>query len=116
MHIANDSPRRMTAVFDEFALPEEDYRFLRTVVPVRLAQFGEQNLVSRSQARRLVARFEQFRTVVLDFTGVDTIGQAFADEVFRVFQRANPGVELVVSNANAQVAKMIRRAKAYQPG
>ncbi len=35
-------------------------------------------------------RFERFQTVVLDFTGVEEIGQDFADEVFRVFQRAHP--------------------------
>lgn len=113
MRSANDSPRSMAAVFDQSALPEDDYAFRRTIVPVRLAQIGKQNLVSRSQARRLVARFEQFRTVVLDFTGVEMIGQAFADEVFRVFQRTHPGVELVASNANAAVTRMIRRAKAH---
>ena len=55
------------------------------MVPVDLARYGDDNLVSRSQARRLLARVDRFRTVVLDFKGVDAIGQAFADEVFRVF-------------------------------
>ena len=116
MRIANDSPRKMAAVFEQFASPEEDYAFRKTVVPVRLAQIGEQNLVSRSQAKRLVARFEQFKTVVLDFSAVESIGQAFADEVFRVFQRAHPGVELVVANANAAVTMMVRRARSHRPG
>jgi hypothetical protein len=77
------------------------------VVPVRLAQYGDDNLVSRSQAKRLIARFEKFRTVVLDFKGVALIGQAFADEVFRVFPLAHPEVELVSLNSNKEVSQMI---------
>lgn len=33
-------------------------------------------------------RFERFRNIELDFKGVDEIGQAFADELFRVYARA----------------------------
>jgi hypothetical protein len=116
MRLLNDSRRTTAVVFDEFARPEDDYAFRRTVVPVRLAQVGDQNLVSRSQAKRLVARFEQFKTVVLDFTGVETIGQAFADEVFRVFQRAHPEVELAAANASPMVTRMIRRARSHGSG
>jgi hypothetical protein len=48
--------------------------------------------------------------VALDFEGVDSIGQAFADEVFRVFRRKHPDVELVVRNASHDLWGMIRRA------
>jgi hypothetical protein len=30
-----------------------------------------------------LVRFERFKEVILDFKRADTIGQAFADEVFR---------------------------------
>ena len=112
MRQANDSRRTMSSVFDAFASSDDDFAFRSTIVPVRLAQLGEDNLVSRSQARRLVARFDQFSRVVLDFSGVQLIGQAFADEVFRVFARHHPQVELTISNANAEVTKTIRRARA----
>lgn len=55
-----------------------------------------------------MARIDKFRVVRLRFDGVDTIGQAFADEVFRVFVQAHPDVELRVTGANAAVARMIR--------
>jgi DNA-binding transcriptional ArsR family regulator len=112
MRLANDADRTMSSVFDAFASSDEDFAFRSTVVPVRLAQIGQDNLVSRSQARRLVARFDQFSRVVLDFSGVPLIGQAFADEVFRVFATNHPSVDLIVSDANAEVAKTIRRARA----
>ena len=50
--------------------------------------------------------------VVLDFTDVDTVGQAFADEVFRVFRSQHPDVEVVPTNTNEAVARMINRALA----
>ena len=59
-------------------------------------------------------RVDRFRTVVLDFAGVDTIGQAFADEIFRVFANAHPNVELIPLHAATDVQQMIRRAQDRQ--
>lgn len=109
LQLANDSPTDLTTVFDDFADPEE-FTFDRTVIPLRLAQFEGQKLVSRSQARRIAHRFERFKQVELDFTGIDTIGQAFADELFRVFAKAHPGIRLVPINTAPAVDRMIRRA------
>ncbi len=81
-----------------------------SVVPVRLAQYGDEQLISRSQGKRLMARVDRFKSVLLDFTEVSIIGQAFADEVFRVFARHNVDIEIVPLNANKQVMQMIRRA------
>jgi hypothetical protein len=50
-------------------------------------------LISRSQAKRVLARVELFRTVLFDFSRVSSIGQAFADEMFRVFAHTHPGIE-----------------------
>ncbi|MGD2155193.1 MAG: DUF4325 domain-containing protein [Gemmatimonadales bacterium] len=112
MKIDPQTERRIERVFDEFTSGEEgDYAFDVTHVPVALATHGDENLVSRSQARRLVRRFEGFRRVVLNFKGVEVIGQAFADEVFRVFQSEHPEVELLWANVNSQVERMIRRAR-----
>jgi hypothetical protein len=85
----------------------ENYDFTKTVVPVLLAREGDENLVSRSQAKRLLAPVDRFGSVVLDFAGVDTMGQAFADEIFRVFRLAHPGVLIIPINANTDVTKMI---------
>ena len=109
MSIGTKSSRTTKEVFDEYAAKGDDYSFTRTQVPVALARYGEENLVSRSQAKRLLARLEPFREVFLNFEGVDFIGQAFADEIFRVFKNNNPGIDIIWVRANNSVEKMIRR-------
>jgi len=109
MRLANDSPRAMQSVFDEFS-DHDEYSFDKTVVPVRLAQHEGEKLVSRSQAKRVAHRFERFKRVVLDFEGVAEIGQAFADELFRVFAAGHPNVRLTPINMSSAVANMVRRA------
>ena len=111
MKIGVDSMRVVTEVFDRFSSGPDDYDFAKTVVPVRLARMGDENLVSRSQAKRLLQRVERFRCVAFDFAGVTMIGQAFADEIFRVFANEHPEVELVAIHATAEVQQMIRRAE-----
>jgi anti-sigma regulatory factor (Ser/Thr protein kinase)/anti-anti-sigma regulatory factor len=96
-------------VFDKFT--GDDFGFTKTHVPVFLARYGDENLVSRSQAKRLLTRFERFKEIVLDFENVDSIGQAFADEIFRVFASQNPNVHLIPVNTNEQVEKMIAHVK-----
>jgi anti-sigma regulatory factor (Ser/Thr protein kinase) len=111
MKLNNRSPRIMRDVFDQFAAPEE-FTFAKTVVPVRLAQHEGEKLMSRSQAKRLTMRFERFQTVVLDFAGVEEIGQGFADEVFRVFQQAHPETLMVPTNMVEHVWRMVSRVQA----
>lgn len=77
------------------------------------ARVGDENQVSRSQARRLLTRLDRFEDVVLDFQGVESIGQAFADEVFRVFAGDHPGVKLSAIRTSPAVDRMIRRALAH---
>jgi hypothetical protein len=111
MAIAIASQRLVSEVFDQYSSGPDEYAFAKTVVPVRLAKVGDENLVSRSQAKRLLQRVDRFRCVVLDFDDVASIGQAFADEIFRVFANAHPEVELVPTNAVPAVQQMIRRAE-----
>jgi hypothetical protein len=115
MEIGNHTSRTIQKIFDEYASKHDDYGFNKTVVPVRLAQFGNDKLISRSQAQRVVARLELFQTIVLDFTGVPTIGQAFADEIFRVFSRQHPELTILPIHANSEVRRMIERAKHAAP-
>jgi len=115
MKLSNNTSRTVRQVMDEFTTPDEDhYGFTDTVIPIKLAKQGD-FLVSRSQAKRVLLRAESFRTVVFDFEGVDSIGQAFADEVFRVFHRRHPEVNLKVINANKSVQRMISRAEVTNP-
>ncbi|MGH8124247.1 MAG: STAS-like domain-containing protein [Rhodanobacteraceae bacterium] len=111
MSVATDSARTLKQVFEEFSSGPDDYSFAKTIVPVRLAQVSDENLISRSQGKRLMQRVDQFRCVMLDFTGVTTIGPAFADEVFRVFAREHPKVEIMPIHAVPEIQQMIRRAE-----
>lgn len=111
MVIDTASQRTAEQVYREYSSGPDEYAFAKTVVPVRLAQIGDENLVSRSQAKRLLLRVDKFRHVILDFDAVRSIGQAFADEIFRVFALAHPEVELVAIHALPEVQQMIRRAE-----
>ncbi len=53
--------------------------------------------------------------MVLDFYGVAKIDQAFADEVFRVFATAHPGVALAPINMSA-ARWLARRMLPRAPG
>jgi hypothetical protein len=77
---------------------------------VALARAEGEKLISRSQAKRILARVERFREVVLDFEGIDSIGPAFADEMFRVFASRHPQVSMLPIRANPDVSRMIARA------
>ncbi len=84
-----------------------DFGFTKTTIPVRIMQYEGESLVSRSQAKRLITRFEQFQEVVLNFEGVKIIGQPFADEVFRVFRNEHPQTHIHPINTNEDIDKMI---------
>ena len=82
LNVNNHTSRTPKKVFDQYS-SAENYGFTKTVVPVRMAQYGTDKLVSRSQAKRVLARVELFKTVLFDFREVPIIGQAFADELLR---------------------------------
>ncbi len=110
MKLNNHTSMTVKKIFDEYS-SDDDYGFTRTVVPLRLAQYGNDPLVSRSQAKRVLARVELFKVVVFDFTEVPTIGQAFADEIFRVFKLKHQEIEMIPIKANRKVQQMIERAQ-----
>jgi hypothetical protein len=112
MRLSNNTTRTAKQVFDSFT-SGDDYGFTKTVVPVRLTQYGDDKLVSRSQAKRLLLRIDKFKTVLFDFNGVESIGQSFADELFRVFPSQHPNMELIPIHANEAVMQMIKRARAH---
>jgi DNA-binding transcriptional ArsR family regulator len=110
MRLNNHTSRTTKKIFDQYT-SGKDYGFNKTVVPVNLAQYENDKLISRSQAKRLLARVELFKVVIFDFTDVESIGQAFADEIFRVFALQHPHIELTAIHANSHVRQMIERAK-----
>ena len=106
MEIANDSRRVSQDVFNQFT-DADDFMFCKTKFFVSLAAL-EGELMSRSQAKRIVARFENFKDVELDFSDVNSIGQGFADEIVRVWPLANPGTQIKIMNPVGNVLKMLK--------
>ena len=102
--------RKTQEIFDKYTAGPEDFQFNKTIIPVRLAQFKNEKLVSRSQAKRLLSRVEKFENVVFDFKEVESVGQAFADEIFRVYARSHSDIALVPVNMEENVSKMVNRA------
>jgi hypothetical protein len=98
--------------FDQFSSKDGEYGFNKTVIPIALAQFGSDSLVSRSQAKRILVRADKFEHVVFNFSDVTSIGQAFADQIFRVYANEHPAIQLTPVNMNADVRQMVERAKA----
>lgn len=112
MQFKRNSTTTMKEVFDRYSSSgEDDYGFKKTKVPVALSDEGDV-LISRSQAKRVLSRLERFQEVILDFRGIKSIGPAFADEIFRVFQRNHPEVKFVTFGANDEVTQMISKATA----
>jgi len=107
MRLGKNSKKKLKDIFDEYST-EIPGDFDKTIVPVSLANSSD--LVSRSQARRVLSGLELFKEVILDFKNVDYIGQAFADEIFRVFKNMNPGTSITAQNANEDTNYMINRA------
>lgn len=108
VEIARPPDKSLIDVFSEYT---EEHEFVRTRTIVRLFAIGR-DFVSRSEARRLLHGLERFREVVLDFKGVPGVGQGFADEVFRVWASAHPGVTLVPIEMNDETRFFVERARA----
>ena len=108
MRIDTDSTLTARAVFDQHA-SGENFDFSKTHVSILLAKYEKESLLSRSQARRVLARFDRFKEVLLDFRGVEFIGQAFADEIFRVFHQEHAEIDIIPLNASPAINEMISR-------
>ena len=111
LEIKTKTQRTSLEVFEKFAAGEEDLDFSRTHVPLQLLLYEGEELISRSQAKRLLIRLDGFKEVLLDFKGLKRIGQAFADEIFRVYKNTHPHVEIVDVGATEHVQQMINRAR-----
>jgi anti-sigma regulatory factor (Ser/Thr protein kinase) len=109
MKINVRSNRKLKDVFDQYSDPGADYSFNKTDIYVDLSRSNEERFVSRSQAKRVLMDLEKFKRVVLDFKGVTAVGQAFVDEVFRVFKNKHPDIQIDYVNANEDVEFMIKR-------
>ncbi len=112
--IAAASPQRLEDVFLRYTSDASQPAFDKSEVKVKVFALRG-GYVSRSEARRMLAGLEKFRSMVLDFDRVPVIGQAFADEVFRVFRRLHPGTTVIPINMSETVQFMVDRAREAGP-
>ncbi len=63
--------------------------------------------VSRSQAKRLSSCFKNFSEVMLDFEGLNFIGQSFAHELFTVYAQSHPETKLIPVNISDDIRLML---------
>lgn len=110
--INTDSNRHLNDVFKKYTnfAKEGDYGFDKTEIRVKLFTTGGIH-ISRSQARRVLVGLEKFKIILFDYEKVPMVGQAFADEIYRVFQELHPGIRLENENMSEGVRFMVERAK-----
>jgi anti-sigma regulatory factor (Ser/Thr protein kinase) len=106
MAIALDTPRTLDSVLRAHSA-EAGYRFDSTSVPLHLIGTDSQALASRADAKRVASRLANFSRAEIDFEGITDIGHGFADELFRVFQREHPALQLMPVRMNPNVAAML---------
>lgn len=104
LNLSNASKKQLRDVFDQYT--SDDGNFSKTIIPIKNV-IGP-TPISRSQAKRICSRLENFKEVEIDFSDVDLIGQGFAHELFVVFVNSHPDVKLIPTNMNEDVEKMRR--------
>lgn len=108
--LSMSSKKHLGNIFRKFSSDPEDHAFDKTEIQIKLYTLGTIH-ISRSQARRVLTGLEKFKTIIFDFDKVPSVGQAFADEVFRVFQRKHPQIKLEAVNMNKAVEFMVNRVE-----
>ena len=96
MSLSNRSNKRLVDIFNLYS--NVDGGFKKTVIPLRC--IFESAPISRSQAKRVCARLQNFSEVKIDFDGVEWVGQAFMHELFCVFQKEHTSIKILPVNMN----------------
>lgn len=112
MAIALNTTRTLDGVMNAWSIGGDGIEFDQTRVQLRLLTTDGQALDSRAQARRVGARLTTFKRAEIDFDGVIDVGHGFTDELFRVFAKANPQIELVATNATPRIEALVKSARA----
>lgn len=107
-----DKKHHLNDIFKKYTnqSKDSDHGFDKTEIRIRLYTIGGVH-ISRSQARRIIDGLEKFKIVVMDYDKVPMVGQAFADEIYRIFQGKYPNIKIQNENMNEAVQFMIERAK-----
>jgi anti-sigma regulatory factor (Ser/Thr protein kinase) len=102
MCLSNFSNKNPQEIFNIYA--DVDGGFTKTRLPLK--NIFDASPVSRSQAKRVCNRLENFEEVILDFEDISWMGQGFAHQLFAVFSKEHPDINLIPVNMNEDVTKM----------
>lgn len=102
MSLSNYSHKKSKEVFDMYS--DDDGSFAKTKVPLK--NIFDASPVSRSQAKRVLMRLEKFQEVILDFDGIEWMGQGFAHQIFVIYKNQHPEIQIIPVNMNEDVTKM----------
>lgn len=102
IELSNTSNKTAAGIFNQYA--QVDGGFQTTMIPLK--NMFDSAPVSRSQAKRLCQRLDKFSEVILDFDGLNWMGQGFAHQVFVVFQNLHPEIDLKPLHMSKGVEQM----------
>lgn len=106
--LSMNSKKHLNDVFSKFVTNPGEPGFNKTEILVRLFTQGT-IYISRSQARRILSGLEKYESIVFDYDKVSTVGQAFADEIYRVFRHDHPNIQIESRNMIEPVKFMVDR-------
>lgn len=98
--------KSLQELFRSFAFDDRKWALDATVIPIKLYEEGEV-WISRSQAKKIMVGLDKYKKIIFDFKGIEVVGQAFCDEIFRVWRREHPDIVLETRNMNEVVRGMV---------
>ena len=107
MTLSNFSKKLANEVFDMYS--NDEGNFTKTKIPLK--NIFDTSPVSRSQAKRVCNHLDKFKEVILDFEGLEWMGQGFAHQIFVVFANSHPDISLMPINMNEEITKMYNHVK-----
>ena len=104
MSLSNFTNKTAAEIFNLYSSDEGG--FAKTLIPLK--NIFDKAPISRSQAKRVCNRLDQFSEVTVDFAEIEWMGQGFAHQLFCVYARANPQITITTINMNPDVESMYK--------
>ncbi|MBQ8381605.1 MAG: DUF4325 domain-containing protein [Clostridia bacterium] len=104
MSLSNFTNRTAAEIFDLYS--NDDGVFFKTRIPIK--NIFDKAPISRSQAKRICNRLDQFKEVIVDFSETEWMGQGFAHQLFVVYAKAHPQTTIIPVNMNQNVENMYK--------
>ena len=108
------SQRKAKNIFDEYS--DDDFDFTKTKVMVKLSRSGN-NLVSRSEAKRILFGLEKFETALnlqgVDNLGLDEIDRKVLKVILDTYHGGPVGIESLAATLNEESDTIVDVVEPY---